>query len=232
MIYYLKITFILHIQQSLDLSNVSANNTLFVQGSYTKKTLSGNVTTNKAVDIGFPVRAKDHINLNIKGIPSTEFNLANNNTEVIFTTPENNFDYYMEIDKYDVPVFEISDVVTLDTGETFSVVDSTYAGANANSELTSAYIYSITLNKTPQSNLYGQYITNISRNPTGLITDSNNGSISINSTYTGEFSLSNVYTIADNYQPERFLDEKILDVDQGAVAVLARNRNEAGILSP
>ena len=94
--------FYVTIQQSLEKSNITANNSLFVQGSYSKEILKGHSSQGRTIDLEYPIRSKEHINLQIKGESSSAFNLTNGNTKVTFTHAENDFDYYMEIDKHDV----------------------------------------------------------------------------------------------------------------------------------
>ena len=207
-----------------NLTNTS-NNYAFVQGAYRKKVLKGYASRGDSVEIGFPVRNKDHVTTYIDESKTNRFSLSNSNTEITFTGAEDTFDYYIEIDKYDFPIYEINDVVAVDDGQTFKIQDTTYSGANANSTLSDSYVYAVTLNRT-FSNLQSQYLTNISKDPIGVSTISGQD-ITIDSENTGIFSLANTYIVADDYKEDSLevVDNRVTvrDVDEGIVAILARN---------
>ena len=79
--------------------------------------------------------------------------------------------FVVEIDHYTVPAIEVGDNVQISAGQTFPIINTSYdpASASYNGALTANSVFRVEFGNTPQSNLAGVVLTNISPNPTGTI---------------------------------------------------------------
>ena len=176
---------------------------------------------------------------------SGQFTLNKNTTfrdNVEYQVQSGDTSFVVELDHYTVPAIEVGDNVQTSAGTTFPIINTSYdpASASYNAALTANSVYRVEFGTTPESNLAGVALTNISPNPTGIINNVSANTCTLDydeSTYPGNFRLANngVYDLLVSSDYERVFiaeDQKISDVSPGIVSVKARNINNRQRTSP
>ena len=229
--------FYLYTQQ--DVSNVSANNRVFVSGHRELERLEGTIPTSGdlTVDLRFAPRSKEFITLEIDGKEKLQSDFSLNSTDLVYTPEANDRGYKILIERYHRPVFEIGDSVAIDTGEDFKVSNTSYMAPTLDSGLTANSVYWVELNRTPTTSLENQYITNISKDFVGTITANTNNNLTFNyssSAYVGNYTIPHVYKLQEvaDFELLNSSDLTIRDVQEGTKIIRARNRNSTQKLSP
>lgn len=224
--------------------NYYANNSLYITGSEFTHTQHGTLVANQTNVIPLQVtpRHANFVRFYLDGI------LIANNLYTINLTAKTlsysataNSIYRIEIDYYTVPAVELGDTVELSYGNTFIVTNSSYdiSSAKYNAALTAAYAYKIELNDTPELDLSGVELINVTPNPVGTLTNTsgNTATLVFNTTdYSSTFNLANnrIYTIEAGGSFEKLFSEDLIipNLPVGTTVVKARNRNVLGRLSP
>ncbi len=222
-----------------------ANNVLYVTGSefthYQKGTLVSNQLNTISLEV--PPRHANFVRMFVDGIllsPSS-YVVNTNNSTLQYTSTSGALSYRIEIDYYTVPAFELGDTVELSYANTFLVTNSSYDVSSAmyNAALTSNNVYKIQLNDTPDLDLSGLELVNVTPNPIGTLTNvsGNTATLVFNTTdYSSSFNLANsrIYTIETGGSFQKLASENltITDLPVGTTTVKARNRNMLGRLSP
>lgn len=224
--------------------NYYANNSLYITGSEFTHTQHGTLLANQTNVIPLQVtpRHASFVRFYLDGI------LIANNLYTINLTAKTlsysataNSIYRIEIDYYTVPAVELGDTVELSYGNTFVVTNSSYdiSSAKYNAALTAAYVYKVELNDTPELDLSGVELINVTPNPVGTLTNTsgNTATLVFNTTdYSSTFNLANsrIYTIEAGGSFEKLFSEDLIipNLPVGTTVVKARNRNVLGRLSP
>ena len=242
--------FFITINQLLD-ARFYANNSFYISGTEKEirfqNTITASTGTNQHIDLPVRVRDKNFMRFFVDGIEksSGQFTLNKNTTfkdNVEYQVQSGDTSFVCEIDHYTVPAIEVGDNVQISAGQTFPIVNTSYdpASASYNGALTANSVFRVEFGDTPQSNLAGVVLTNISPNPTGTI---NNVSANVctldydEATFPGNFRLANnsVYDLLLSSDYEKLFvaeDQRISDVSPGVVSVKARNINNNQRTSP
>ena len=219
------------IKQKVDLVN---SNQYFVEGKRDIRVYEGGIVdlSNVSINIGTIPRHKSDITLEVDG-RDRDFNLSNS---IVSFRPEADDDIYrLTAEFIRSPVFEIGDPIVIDSGESFRVANASYLH-DTNMALTSNNMYYITLDKTPRTNIQNKTFINVSKDPRGTVVESSPTTVDLSystAEYPGNFTLRDVYSIVDNPNLSALNSDEttIKNVGLGPVMVVARNKNDAGILS-
>ena len=241
--------FYVNINQLLDSRHYS-NNSFYVSGYETTYVKDGTLTASTSTTIELPLRPRDakFVRLFVDGLEKSSGQYTVNHTNptinatIAYTSSATDSVFRVEVDYYNVPVFEIGDNVQSSHANVFSIATTSYdpASPKYNVALTANYIYRVHTATTPKANLGGLQFTNISPNPLGSIGNVNGGTGTFDydtSEFPGKFNLANnrVYHLETGTEFEpTFLteDEVIKDLGIGVTTVRARNRSRGGRLSP
>ena len=213
---------------------------LFVQGKTDIIRKSGFIDNIEVLQIELDCapHSKDFVDLRVDGIKRTNFTL--NGTAITFTPTSTDTYYEIIVQDYKTPVIEVNDSVALESGESFTVANTSYiAGTSYNSDLTNSRIYFVNLNKTPASNVVNQRLVNVSKDPQGYIISANTFTSNIvleskSSEYQGNFTLPCVYKLQKDaiYQKVNPTNLDSIAIEKGTTLVAARNRSTTNRLSP
>ena len=213
----------------------SSDKTIFIPGFFDSQIFYGDIKEDSdtfTITLDNSPRYKEAITLKVDNAEVSDFTFANSN--VSFSPMENDKIYKVIVDYYRPPIIEVGDYLSLDTGETFVVANTSYlTNDSANNALTNNFIYNIVLNEAPQTSLLDQSFVNVSKDLEGVVSE--NGVFSYNSSvYPGNYTLPNVYRVnkVDSYELINPSDLEIRDVSPGTIYIAARNRNNANKLSP
>lgn len=224
--------------------NYYANNSLYLTGSEFTHTQHGTLLANQVNTISLQVKPRhsSFVRFYVDGILITSnlytVNTVNSTLQYASTTSSI---YRVEIDYYTVPAVELGDTIELSYGNTFVVTNSSYdiSSAKYNAALTASYVYKIELNDTPDIDLSGVELVNLTPNPVGTLvnTSGNTSTLVFNTTdYSSTFNLGNnrIYTIETGGSFQKLFSEDLVlpNLPVGTTIVKARNRNVLGRLSP
>lgn len=242
--------FYITINQLLD-ARFYANNSFYVSGSQKEirfqNTITATTGATQFIDLPVRVRDKNFMRFYVDGVEksSGQFSLNKNTTfrdNVEYQVQSGDTSFVVEIDHYTVPAIEVGDNVQTSAGTTFPIINTSYdpASASYNAALTANSVFRVEFGNTPQSNLAGVALTNISPNPVGTINNVSANTCTLDydeSTYPGNFRLANngVYDLLVSSDYERVFiaeDQKISDVNPGIISVKARNINNRQRTSP
>jgi hypothetical protein len=242
--------FYVTINQLLD-SRFYSNNSFYVNGSLKQINLQNTITassgTTQYIDLPVRVRKQTDIRLYVDGIEKStgQFSLNKNSTyrdNVAYAVQSGDTEYKVEIDHYTVPAIEIGDNVSVEAGNTFAVINTSYDPISAayNAALTANSIYRIQLETVPLSNLTSSTFTNVSPNPVGILNNISANTCTFDydeSVYPGNLRLGNngIYTLQVSADYDRvFLteDQVLRNVPAGFTSIRARNINPLKRTSP
>jgi len=261
--------FYVTINQMLD-SKTYNNTSFYVKGVETTYIEEGNLADHDGtIEIEVDPRVKGFTRLFIDGIEKSagQYTFTRNfdieaNSTISYVTGANETKYRIEVDYYAPPIIEIGDNVQTSSGNTFSVVGTSYdlESPSYNSTITTNSIYRITLenedtisipyfsspitgvatNRKPGANLLGSSFTNISPDPVGTLTSVNEGDITFTydtNLFPGNFRTANsrTYSLQTGNEFERTnIDDTltITNLSTGITSLRARNRNILGRFSP
>lgn len=243
--------FYVKIAQILDKDTYDAN-TFFVSGVEDTFTLSGSLSEGLNT-IELPVKPNkraftrfyiDNIAKTIDGInPILNLNktlsLAAN---IQYTASFQDTSYRVEIDHYTVPAFEVGDRVEVTSGNTFTVINSTFdtSSVKYDAALTSNNIFRIQLDDSPDFDITNYEFTNVTPDPVGALGNVSGDLATFDyspATYPGSINLANnrIYRLGFNggfLKTELDKNNLIKDLPIGISAVRARNINFLGKTSP
>ena len=243
--------FYVKIGQILDKDAYSANS-FFVSGFEETFTLTGSLSEGfntielpvKPNKRGFTRFYIDNIAKTIDGInPILNLNKTLSlSANLQYTASSQDTSYRIEIDHYSVPAFEIGDNVEVTSGNTFTVINSSFdtASASYNAALTSNNIFRIELASSPNFDITNYEFTNVTPNPVGALGNVSGNTATFDystSTYPGSINLANnrVYRLSFNgdfIKTELDKNNLIKDIPIGISAIRARNINFLGRTSP
>lgn len=159
-----------------------------------------------------------------------------------YTTSAQDSSYRVEIDHYSVPAFELGDRVELTSGNTFTVINSSFdvTSDTYDAALTSNNIFRVQLDSSPNFDITNYEFTNITPNPVGALGNVSGDSATFDystSTYPGSINLANsrIYRLGFNgefVKTEIDKNNLIKDLPIGISAIRARNINFLGKTSP
>lgn len=230
--------FYVNISQVLEADNYE-NNSFYIEGYRDTYITEGSLDTD-TIDLPVVPRAKAFTRLYIDGIKKTSYTLNQNqgigaaNIQYSGSGEE----YRAEIDYYAPPIIEVGDLIEDDFSNTYTVVSCSYDTNHPdyNAALTVNSIFRIETLESPREQLTGQRFTNITVNPSGILTNvtANSASLSYSkSDYPGLLNLANdrIYHLSVNSNFESFVpdsDSVIKDLPLGTTTIRARNRNLLG----
>ena len=229
--------FYIYAQQ--DVSNVSANNKIFISGHRELERLEGSIPTSGdlTVDLRFAPRSKEFISLEIDGKPKLQADFSLDRANVVYNPAVGDRNYKILVERYHRPIFELEDSIAIDTGEDFKVANTSYMTPTLDNQLTNDSIYWIELNRTPTTSLENQSIINISKDFIGTITSNTSDNVKFtysSSIYAGNYTIPHVYKLQEvaDFELLNSPDLTIRNVQEGTKIIRARNRNNAQKLSP
>lgn len=237
-----------------------SNNSLYITGSYTEITRTNVATINNLVNgqifkqpLGVSIRNDSFVTVYVNGVFETNFNLEKgldnlSNSQVsisLGTLPSSisNLDIRVTANTYTVPLIEMGDNISWNSGNTYGIENTSYdiASPTFNAYLTANNIYRITLSDNVKSNISAAYAVNITPNPNGIINNLNAETKTFtfeypSEVYGGKLNLGNnaVYLLnapSALYEPMSFGDSTariIKRAEVGQHTVRARTVNKYG----
>ena len=251
--------FYISIPQILD-HRYFANNSLYITGSHNEITRTNVATVANIIEghifkqpLGMSVRNTGFVSVFLNGVIQSDYTLEKgldnlSNSQVVINlstipTSDSTIDLRVTANVYSVPIIEIGDNITWNSGNTFGIVDTSYdiASPTYNAWLTSNNIYRVTLSDNIKSNISAAYSVNITPNPVGTIGNVNTEAKTFtfdypSDTYKGLLNLGNnsVYLInapSSVFEPMSFGDStsRILKrAEKGVHSIRARTVNKYG----
>ena len=257
--------FLVELAQLLD-ARFYSNNNFYVAGSEFNHIQSNTITLSGSTHIEpllIEPRAIEFVSVFIDGIQLSTAMYTLDTTSYpsllsILNRTATDTELKVVIEHYTVPAIEIGDNVQFSSGNTFSVIATSYDSDALNTGNTFQYnatmtqnnIYTITTDGTPKANIGGLQAVNISPDIVTSLANTNYDTLANVSTpisrftldynktvYPGNLRLANngIYNLAFGSGYESILlpsaDRIIPNAPLGAISIRARNRNFAGRLS-
>jgi len=227
-----------------------ANNSIYIRGTEINQLIEGSLpSATSTVTLPSKPRSSNCVKLFIDGIEKSEgqytLNINKNlpiASNIVYSKASAETNYRIELCNYTVPTIEVGDIVEVNYGNSFVVVNSSYdiSSAAYNSALTSNSIFRIQLDNSPALDLSGFSFINTTQNPVGTFVRNNVNTFTVNyssNTYPGVFNLANngIYSVETNSGYERIFltdDLTIPNLPSGITTIKARNKNTLGRFSP
>ncbi len=246
----IKPPFYTSISQILD-PRFFSNNEVFVTGSFIDITreydISSLGTGTFEVDLGVAPIDKEFINIYLDEtlLSPGSFTFIPGSSTVTINILVLDTKVRSIVNHYTVPAIEVGDNISVQTSNTYTIIENSYSDQANNSlynvALTTNNIFKVKFEQDLKSNLSGSTLVNISRDIQGTIANINTTDNTFTIDYDeirfpGDINLANsiIYSVSIvNFVPI-FLDDTriICDIPQGEIFIKVRTKNTSGRYSP